>query len=48
MDSNMAQIPFIEHKKRMYKAYCRERNLKLLLIISNVFWVLIALLLYMR
>ena len=48
MDSNMAHIPFIEHKKRMYKAYCRERNLKLLLIISNVLWLIIALLLVTR
>ena len=39
MDSNMAHIPFVEHKKRMYKAYCQINKLKMLLILSNIIWL---------
>ena len=41
---NMAQIPYIEHKKRIYKAYKREQKLKILLVCTNAMWVLGAVL----
>lgn len=37
--SDMAQIPYIEHERRMYKAYKREKFLKLLLVGSNLLWL---------
>jgi hypothetical protein len=37
--SDMAQIPYIEHQRRMYKAYRREKSLKVLLIGSNALWL---------
>lgn len=37
---NMAQIPYIEHKKRIYKAYQREQKLKILLVCTNTLWAL--------
>ena len=37
---NMAQIPYIEHQRRMFKAYKRERKLKTALIITNALWLL--------
>lgn len=42
--SDMAQIPYIEHQRRMYKAYKREKALKGLLIGSNTLWLLCAIL----
>lgn len=38
---NMATIPYIEHEYRMYKAYVRERMLKIGLIVSNTIWVIL-------
>ena len=37
--NNIAQIPYIEHKKRMFKAYQREMRLTILLMISNLLWL---------
>ena len=37
---DMAQIPYIEHRKRMFKAYQRENRLKWILVATNVFWSL--------
>lgn len=37
---NMAQIPYIEHKNQMFKAYCRELGLKRKLILSNILWAI--------
>ena len=34
----MAQIPYIEHELRMYKAYRREYTLKIALACSNCAW----------
>lgn len=48
MDSNMYQIPYIEHKKRMFKAYKREQILKTCLIATNVLWVIMAVISYAR
>ena len=45
-DKNMAQIPYIEHQSRMYKAYRREKLLKGLLIGTNALWTIGALLLF--
>ena len=47
-DENMAQIPYIEHERRMYKAYKREKRLKMLLIGTNAAWVVGALLFLVR
>jgi hypothetical protein len=44
-EKEMAQIPYIEHELRMFKAYERERRLKFMLTASNVFWVGLTLLL---
>ncbi len=35
---DMAQIPYIEHQKRMFKAYQAKKRLKWLLIGSNILW----------
>ena len=40
MQADMAQISYIEHKKRMFKAYQREMRLKIALIASNVLWII--------
>ena len=42
--TDMAMIPFIAHLARMHKAEMRERRLKRLLILSNVFWLIVCLL----
>ena len=45
----MAQIPYIEHEKRMFKAYQREKCLKAWLFGTNLLWLLItAILLFVR
>lgn len=36
---DMVQIPYIEHERRMYKAYRRENTLKVLLACSNILWL---------
>lgn len=36
---DMAHIPYIEHKRRMFKAYQKEIKLKGLLIGTNVMWI---------
>lgn len=36
--SDMAQIPYIVHKCRMYKAYKRETRLKWAIVIINIVW----------
>lgn len=38
-DIDMAQIPYIEHEYRMYKAYIREKKLKVWLVITNCLWM---------
>lgn len=38
-DLDMAQIPYIVHKYRMYKAYKRESKLKIALIATNALWI---------
>ena len=38
----MAQIPYIEHEYRMYKACKREKILKSILIVTNILWALIV------
>lgn len=35
---DIAQIPYIEHELRMYKAYKRKNILKGLLVASNLIW----------
>lgn len=37
-DKNLAQIPYIEHEHRMYKAHQRELKLKGWLIATNISW----------
>lgn len=45
---DMAQIPYIEHKKRLFKAYQRERRLLKIAIFSNLFWLLLFCWMIMR
>lgn len=44
MKNDMAQIPYIEHKHRLYLAHCREKCWKWLFIGSNILWLLGAIL----
>ena len=37
--SDMAQIPYIEHKKRMFKFYQRVNRLRVVLVAKNVIWL---------
>lgn len=46
--NDMAQIPYVAHRKRMYKAYVRERRLKIALALTNAIWIAIVLLLIVR
>lgn len=45
---DMAQIPYIEHEYRVFKAYKKEKRLKISLICSNIVWVLLVLILIAR
>ena len=38
-EKEMAHIPYIEHKRRMYKAYQREIKLQGWLIGTNAIWL---------
>jgi hypothetical protein len=38
MEKDMAQIPYIAHLARMYKAHQREKRLKIMLVATNVLW----------
>lgn len=40
MNDDMYQIPYVEHEYRMFKAYKREVLLKVVLIGSNLLWLL--------
>lgn len=42
--SEMYQIPYIEHEKRIFKAYKKEKRLIALLIGSNFFWLIMCIL----
>jgi hypothetical protein len=41
-NQKLYEIPYIVHKKRMYEAYKRETILKVLLILSNLFWLILT------
>lgn len=41
---NMYTISYIAHCKRMYKAQIREKRLKGILILSNILWLILAVL----
>jgi hypothetical protein len=43
MNKKLASIPYVEHKRRMYEAYERERKILICLISSNVIWLIIVL-----
>lgn len=43
MKSDMAQIPYIAHRARMYKAYKRENRLKIALALTNLAWIILFL-----
>lgn len=45
MMKNMANIPFIEHKAKLFK---EQRRLKSLLVISNLMWLAICCVLILR
>lgn len=46
--NKLAQIPYIEHQRRMFKAYKRERRLKAALIITNALWVVLTIIIATR
>ena len=39
---DMLEIPYIEHKKRLYKFYQKNRALRMMLIATNMVWLLIV------
>lgn len=39
---DMAQIPYIEHKKRLYKFYQKNRALRMMIIATNAAWGLVV------
>ena len=47
--SDMAQIPYIEHKKRLFKFYQKVRAMRAMLIATNAIWlsVVVALVAWM-
>ena len=47
--SDMAQIPYIEHKKRLFKFYQKVRVMRTMLIATNAIWlsVVVALVVWM-
>ena len=47
-ECNMAQIPYIEHRKRMFKAYQREERLKRWLLITNLGWLMAMIIVLVR
>lgn len=42
---DLAQIPYIEHEKRMFKAYQKINLLKMILVASNCMWLIVVFLL---
>lgn len=49
MNEKIYEIPYIEHEYRMFKAYKREKRLKLLLVASNLIWTsIVAVVLFAR
>jgi hypothetical protein len=48
MNEKIYEVPYIEHEYRMYKAYKREKRLKIMLTISNLIWLGIAVFLAVR
>lgn len=38
--NDLYQIPYVEHCKRIYEAYRREKLLKVLLVGSNALWLI--------
>lgn len=47
-NSELSLIPFVEHKKRMFKAYQREQRLKISLIATNILWLIVFIILLVR
>ena len=43
MINNMAHIPYIAHKRQMCKAYMREKRLKIIIMLINIFWAAVCL-----
>ena len=39
MNKELYKIPYIVHEHQMWKAYRREKHLKIALILSNVLWL---------
>lgn len=38
---NMAQIPYIEHQRRMFKMHEAKKKLKIVLIATNAIWAML-------
>jgi hypothetical protein len=39
MNKELYKIPYIAHEHQMWKAYKREKHLKVALILSNALWL---------
>jgi hypothetical protein len=49
MNEKIYEVPYIEHEYRMYKAYKREKKLKIMLGVSNLIWAsIVAVILFAR
>ena len=48
MKSDLAKIPYIVHKARLFKVYEEKKKIKNALIITNVIWALISIFLFLR
>lgn len=48
MKTDMAKIPYIVHKARMFQVYKEKKRIKTALVITNVIWALALLLLVLR
>lgn len=44
----MAQIPYIEHKQRLFSMYLKKRKWIWAFAVSNILWTVIVLILLMR
>lgn len=48
MKTDMAKIPYIVHKARLFEVYEEKKKIKNALIITNVIWALISIFLFLR
>ena len=46
--NNLAQIPYVEHKKVVFQYMYKAKRLKLWLLVSNIAWAIVAVVLAVR